>query len=195
MLPQLAQQVIDSTAPRRPLRVVFSWSYKDESMRFSGRGALRVEPPYKARTDLFGPRGETLMRSVVIADTLQVPPGVPEGLLPPVSLGWATMGVLRPEPGARLELTAVNGDTLTIGYVRDNEHWRYRLIGGRMRYAEWQGPGASKRSIELRGSSSNGLPAEAVYRDWAAFRELTTTVEEVNESASFPPETWDINSG
>lgn len=190
--PQLAQQIIDSTALRRPLRVVFSWSYKDESMRFAGKGALRAEPPYRARTDLFGPRGETLMRSVVIGDQLSVPPGLPDGLMPPVSLGWATLGVLRPEPNAQLEMTAQNGDTLTIGYVRGQEHWRYRLVRGVMRYAEWQGPGASKRSIELRGASKFGLPAEAVYRDWAAFRELTTTVEEVNESGSFPSETWDI---
>lgn len=173
---------------------MFSWAYKDETMRFNGKGALRVEPPYRARTDLFGPRGETLMRSVVIGDSLYVPPGVPEGLVPPASLGWAAMGVLRPEPGAKLEMTARSGDTLTIGYGRGAEHWRYRLVNGRMQYAEWVGSGQSKRSIELRGTSSHNLPAEAVYRDWAAFRELTTTVEEVHESASFPPDTWDIYS-
>jgi hypothetical protein len=190
--PQLAQQLIDSTAPRRPLLIRFAWSYKDESMHFNGKGAVRVESPYRARTDLFGPRGETLMRSVVIGDELSVPPNVPEGLLPPVSLGWATMGVLRPQPGSQLELTAQRGDTLTVGYAHGQEHWRYRFVGGRIRYAEWTGPNASKRSIELRGTSRFGLPAEAVYRDWAAFRELVTTVEEVNESASFPPDTWDI---
>lgn len=125
---------------------------------------------------------------------MYVPPGLPEGLVPPVSLGWAAMGVLRPEPGAVLELTASTGDTLTLGYVRGQEHWRYRIVAGRMRYAEWVGAGSSKRSIELRGTSSRGLPAEAVYRDWAAFRELTTTVEEVNESAPFSPDTWDIGT-
>lgn len=162
-------------------------------MRFNGRGALRAEPPYRARTDLFGPRGETLMRSVVIGDEMFMPPGLPEGLMPPVSLGWATMGVLRPPVGAKLELTRSNGDTLTIGYGKDNEHWRYRVVSGRIQYAEWVGAGSSKRSIELKGTSSHGLPKEAVYRDWAAFRELVTTVEEVNESAPFPPDTWDIN--
>jgi hypothetical protein len=174
--------------------VVFSWAYHDEAMKFSGKGALRVQAPYHGRTDLFGPRGETLMRSVVIGDSLIVPPGVPDGLMPPVSLGWATIGVLRPEPGALLESTTASGDTLTLGYVRGQEHWHYRLIKGRMRYAEWTGPGSSKRSIELRGTSSHGLPAEAVYRDWAAFRELTTTVEEINESAPFSPDTWDIGT-
>lgn len=161
-------------------------------MRFNGKGALRVEPDYKARTDLFGPRGETLMRSVVIEDQIFSPPGLPEGLIPPVALGWAAMGVLRAPVGATLERTEVKGDTIRIAYVRENEHWRYRIIRGRMQYAEWTGQGASKRSIELRGSMPHNLPKETIYRDWAAFRELITTVEEVNESASFPPDTWNI---
>lgn len=159
-------------------------------MRFSGRGAARVEPPYKARTDLFGPRGETLLRSVVIGDQISIPPGLPQDLLPPVALGWATMGILRAPAGSTLELTRTNGDTLTIGYGRAQEHWRFRFIGGRMRYAEWQGPAASKRTVELKGETKFGLPAQANYRDWAAFRELTITVEEVNESPAFPLDTW-----
>lgn len=161
-------------------------------MKFSGRGSLRVQPPYMARTDLFGPRGETLVRSVVIADEMQIPPGVPEGVLPPVSLMWTTIGVLRPAPGATLELTRASGDTLLIGYGLGEEHWRYRMVGQRVRYAEWTGPRASKRTVELRGNADMRLPAEAVYRDWAAFRELKLTLEEVHESTAFPPDTWDI---
>ena len=176
------------------MRIVFSWAYHDESMKFSGKGALRVQAPYHARTDLFGPRGETLMRSVVIGDSLYVPPGVPEGLLPPASLGWATIGALRPEPGAQLENTTQSGDTLTLAYVRGQEHWHYRVVAGHVRYAEWIGPGSGKKTIELHGSSPHDLPAQVVYRDWAAFRELTTTVEQVNESAPFTPDTWDIFS-
>lgn len=163
-------------------------------MRFNGRGSLRAEPPYKGRTDLFGPRGETLLRSVVIEDQLFIPPGLPEGLLPPVDLGWATMGVLRAPAGSQLELTRVNGDTLTIGYVRGQEHWRFRLLNGRLRYAEWQGPGASKRSVELTGDATHNLPANVVYRDWAAFRELTIKTEEVHESDPFPPDTWSLDN-
>ena len=175
------------------MRIVFSWTYRDEAMHFSGKGAARVEGPYHARTDLFGPRGETLMRSVVVGDQLSVPPGLPEGLVPPVSLGWAAMGALRAPEGATLERTQANGDTLLVAYVKGNEHWRYRFVHGRMQYAEWVGQGSSKRSIELKGETSHGLPKETTYRDWAAFRELVTTVDEVHESAPFPSSTWDIN--
>jgi hypothetical protein len=37
------------------------------------------------------------------------------------------------------------------------------------------------------------MPAESVYRDWAAFRELNTTLEQVNESSAFPPDTWTLD--
>lgn len=191
--PQLAQAAIDSSAPTRPLRIVFAWSFQEESMRFSGKGALRLEPPNKARTDLFGPRGETLLRSVVIGDQMQIPAGVPQNLLPPVSLMWGTVGVLRQPPGSVLELTRSNGDTLTVGYGRGEEHWRYKLVAGRVRLAEWNGPGAGRRTLDLKGSADFGLASEVVYRDWAAFRELKLTLEQVNESSPFPPDTWIID--
>lgn len=162
-------------------------------MRFSGRGALRVEPSYRARTDLFGPRGETVLRSVVIGDDMQIPPGVPQGLLPPVTLMWGTIGVLRPAPDAELELTQRSGDTLVIGYGRGDEHWRYKLVEGRVRHVEWNGPSAGRRTVEMRGNAQFRLATEAVYRDWAAFRELKLNLEQVNESSPFPPDTWDIN--
>ena len=163
-------------------------------MRFSGRGALRIEAPYRARTDLFGPRGESLMRTIVIGDDLEMrPPNMPQGLLPPVSLTWATVGVLRPPPGAVLELTRMNGDTLTIGYAQGSERWRFKLVNWRVRYAEWNGAGASRRTVESRGNAAFGLANEAIYRDWAAFRELKTTLETVNESSPFAPDTWLID--
>ena len=192
--PELAQAAIDSSALKRPVHIVYAWSYKDESMRFSGKGSLRAESPYRARTDLFGPRGETLMRSVVIGDQLQtLPPNMPQGLLPPVALTWAALGVLYKPEGAVLELTRQNGDTLTIGYAAGEERWRFKLVDWRVRYAEWNGPGQSRRTIEAKGTANFGLPAESIYRDWAAFRELNTTLEQVNESSAFPPATWSLD--
>lgn len=162
-------------------------------MRFSGQGALRVEPPYKARSDLFGPRGETLMRSVLLGDSLLVPPGFPVSIVPPTALSWATIGVLRQPPGSTLERTSSTNDTLAIGYVRGQERWLFKLVNWRVRYAEWTGPGSGRQTVELRGNAAHGLPTEAIYRDWAAFRELKTTLEQVNESSAFPPETWTLD--
>ena len=191
--PQLAQQLIDSTAVRRPLHLVFSWTYSDESARFAGRGSTRIEPSYKARLDLFGPRGETYLAAAAVGDELRLPPTLPAGLasiIPPPALLWSGLGVLRAPEGASLELTHQSGDTLTVGYGRGEEHWRFRSIGGRLQYAEWNGPNAGRRTITLRGTGAHGLPAVAVYRDLQAFRELTLTLEQVNEASPFPPDTW-----
>jgi hypothetical protein len=134
------------------------------------------------------------MRSVLTGDQLQtVPPNLPQGLIPPASLAWAMLGVLRAPEGATLEQTTRNGDTLTIAYARGDERWRFKLVGGRVRHAEWNGPGASRRTIESKGHANFGMPAEAVYRDWAAFRELKTTLERINETSAFPPDTWTLD--
>jgi hypothetical protein len=191
--PRLAQLLIDSTAIRRPLHLVFSWNYREENARFSGRGSTRIEPPYKARLDLFGPRGETYLAAAAVGDELRLPPSLPSGLagiIPPTALLWSGLGVLRAPEGASLELTRQAGDTLIVGYGRGEEHWRFRSIGGKLQYAEWNGPNAGRRTIELRGTGAHGLPSVAVYRDLREFRELTLTLEQVNEAQPFPPETW-----
>jgi hypothetical protein len=191
--PQLAQQLIDSTTLRRPLRLVFSWNYTEENARFSGQGATRVQPPYMARLDLFGPRGETYLSAAAVGDELRLPAALNPSLramVPPVALLWTALGVLRAPEGATLQATQQRGDTLIISYTRDQDRWSFRAIRGKLQYAEWNGPQSGRKTVELRGSASHGLPAVAVYRDWPAFRELTLTLDQVNEVASFPQDTW-----
>lgn len=191
--PELARYVIDSTALRQPLHLVFSWTFTEENARFSGRGATRVEPPYRARLDLFGPRGETYLSAAAVGDELRLPAAMPPALraiVPPVALLWSALGVLRAPAGATLQFTEQRGDTLIVGYSRDEERWSFRAVDGRLRYAEWNGPDAGRKTVELRGTGSHNLPAVAVYRDWTAFRELTLTLDQVNEVASFPADTW-----
>lgn len=189
-IPQLAQNLVDSTAIRRPLHLIFSWTFTEQSARFTGKGSTRVEPQYKARLDLFGPRGETYLAAAAIGDELRLPPGAPANLIPPVGLLWSAMGVFRPPPGATLESTHQTGDTLTLGYSLANERWRFRSIRGRLQYVEWNGPGGL-REVKLEGEMRHGLPKIAVYRDHTAFRELSLTLDQVNEAAPFPPDIWD----
>jgi hypothetical protein len=191
--PQLARQLLDATALRRPLQLVFSWSFTEQNARFSGQGATRVEPPYNARLDLFGPRGETYLSAAAVGDELRLPAALPSGLraiVPPIALLWTALGVLRAPEGAALQYTQQRGDTLLVGYAREQERWSFRAVGGKLQYAEWNGPDSGRKTVELRGSGSHNLPAVAVYRDWPAFRELTLTLDRVNEVASFPADTW-----
>jgi hypothetical protein len=195
--PALAAALVDSTALRRPLHLVFSWTFTEENARFSGRGSTRVQPPHFARLDLFGPRGETYLAAAAVGDELRLPPALPDAMrsvVPPVALLWSALGVLRAPAGATLDLTRVAGDTTTVGYSRGAERWRFRALRGRLQYVEWNGPDAGRRTVELRGTGAHNLPAVAVYRDWAAFRELTLTLEQVNEAGVFPPETWQPGS-
>jgi hypothetical protein len=190
---QVAQAILDSTALRQPLHIVFAWNFTEENARFSGQGSTRVQPPHHARLDLFGPRGETYLAAAAVGDSLRLPPTLPEALrsvVPPIALLWSALGVLRAPEGAQLDLTHQSGDTTVVGYVRGAERWRFRSVRGRLQYAEWNGPNAGRRTVELRGTGAHNLPAVAVYRDWAAFRELTLTLERANEAAAFPPEIW-----
>jgi hypothetical protein len=195
--PAIAAALVDSTALRQSLHLVFAWTFTEESARFSGRGSTRVQAPYHARLDLFGPRGETYLAAAAVGDELRLPASLPDqmrSVVPPVALLWSALGVLRAPAGATLDLTHVSGDTTIVGYSRGGERWRFRAVRGRLQYVEWNGPNAGKRTVELRGAAKYDLPSVAVYRDWAAFRELTLTLEQVNEAGAFPPETWQPGS-
>ena len=61
----------------RPARILFSWSLSDRDARFQGRGVARVEPPFKARLDLFYGNGETIARAALVDDDLRIPLGTP----------------------------------------------------------------------------------------------------------------------
>src|SRR5688572_22908702 len=147
--PQVAQAVVDSTALRQPLHIVFAWNFSEENARFSGQGSTRVQPPHHARLDLFGPRGETYLAAAAVGDSLRLPPALPAALrsvVPPVALLWSALGVLRAPEGAQLDLTHQSGDTTVVGYARGAERWRFRSVRGRLQYAEWNGPDAGRRT-------------------------------------------------
>lgn len=186
----IAREAIAATALQQPIRLVFDWSMRDRDARFSGRGAARAEPPYHARLDLFGPRGEGYFSAAVVDTTLRVPAAVAGRVpVPPPALLWSTLGVLHPPTDATLTAARRSGDETRLEYARGDERWRFTLEGGRLRSAELDGSGG-RQSVELKGTGQLGLPREAVYRDYAAFRELTLTLDQANAAQTFPPDTW-----
>lgn len=186
----LAQEAERSTVPPRPLHIVFSWSLQEREARFSGDGAARFAPPDRARLDLFGPRGETVLAAALVDFELRLPPGVQNALLPPPALLWSALGIFRAPEGATLVATERDGDRHTLVYEAGSERWRFALRAGRLHSVEWTGPGQGRRTIELGDAGSHGVPAAATYRDWPAFTELRLTLKEANEVDGFPPETW-----
>ena len=65
----------------------------------------------------------------------------------------------------------------------------YRIAGDRMTRAAVVRGGTAVKEVLLEHDDGE-LPTRAVYRDLAAFRELTLTRERVEHVDSFPEEIW-----
>lgn len=186
--PDLAAAAMAATAPRRAVQATFAWQLQDKSARFNGRGVVRMEAPYRARIDLFGPRGETVLSAAAVGDDLRLPPGAKADRLPPVPLLWSALGVLRPPAGATLTGTRVDSAGETLDYTENGDHWRFEIEHGRLTRATWDPHGGGRHSVRIE--AGRPLPAKADYRDWIAFRELVLTLEHVKNVAGFPAQIW-----
>ena len=194
---QLALALEDQTALAEPIRVVFSWQLNEAGIRVKGRGVARIEPPYKARLDLFLGNGETVVRAALVDGELRLPPGAPQGILPPPDLMWGVLGVFRPEFGIELLGAEGTGDgALRLRYrYPDARELNFGVQGGRIRTVEILREGHAVERVELGLEEGNRYPAEATYRNLAAFRELKLTRESVERVESYPPDIWDPTSG
>jgi hypothetical protein len=190
--PGLEARLDAITEPTRRLHVVFEWNMADREFRFGGRGVLRLDSAARARVDLFGPRGETLAAAIVEgADRMRVMPSAAARLLPPAALLWSALGVFRPPGDTPLVATSVTGETTRLDYARDATRWQFRFENDKLRYVEWTATGG-RRTVELAGSSSFGLPAEGKFRDWTEFRELTLRASQVEQTTGFDPDVWKL---
>lgn len=190
---QLALALEDRTRLQEPLRIVFEWDLNEAGSRMSGRGVARVEPPYRARLDLFLGSGETAARAALVDGEYRLPPGAPADLLPPPDLMWGVLGVFRPEFGIELlGAERLEGDALRLRYrYPDGTRVHYRIVDGEVRVMErLQGETVVER-VEVDPSDAGRYPDEAVYRDLTAFRELRLTRESVERVEPFPPDIWD----
>jgi YD repeat-containing protein len=187
--PATAASAIAGTAPDRPVRVVFQWRAMDGDARFNGQGVARIDVPYHARLDLFGPRGDTYLSAALVGQDLRLPPGVDAAPVPPPALMWAVLGVVAPPETAVLVGTRETAGRAELYYDVDGSTLRYTLEAGRVREVRWDG--ARRRMVvELRGAAGLGLPTQAVYRDFAAVTELVLNLESVDAVESFPPDIW-----
>jgi hypothetical protein len=187
----LETAAVAATEPKQRLRLVFDWSLQERDAKFSGAGAIRAEPPYHVRLDLFGPRGEGYLSAALVDWDLRLPPGAPADLLPPPAMLWSVFGVFRPPQGAQLVSTKSSDGTTELQYRSGEQRWTFTLSNNRVTKAEWTGPAQGRQTVEIREYGVRGLPTHAVYRDWREFRELSVTLTQVTDVAEpFPPDTW-----
>lgn len=175
-----------------PVRVVFAWSVDEPGLRARGRGVARMEPPNRARLDLFAANGETVLRAAMVGDELRLPPGYQASLVPPPALFWSAMGIFRPGAGTYLlggEREA--GDRVRLEYrVSDGQELRYRLWNRTLERVELLRGGQTFEQLTLTPSREVRFPREAVYRHLGEFRELKFTLETVDHVEPFPPDIW-----
>jgi hypothetical protein len=182
----------DASRLDRPYRVEFAWEFQEPGVRIRGRGVARVEPPYRARLDLFSANGERLAAAALVDDALRVPPGMAVPV-PPAPMLWGALGVFRPGPGtyaAQATRPAVNRSTLRF-LSSEGGDIHFSFVDRRIDRVERSADGGVREELRVRfGPAEERFPREAVWRDVAAVRELRITTESVEVVESYPSHIW-----
>lgn len=185
-----------STRLSEPLQIWFSWQLNESGSRVDGLGVARVEPPYRARLDLFLQNGEGVVTAALVDDELRLPYGSREDVLPPVGLMWGVLGVFRPTPGAEL----AGGDRLEDDAQRlrytapSGAEVHYELADGSLRSVELLRSDDVVEWVRLVSEDDAPYPVEATYRNLAEYRELKITRDSLHLVDSFDPRIWDPRS-
>jgi hypothetical protein len=188
-----ATDLRDRTGLSEPLQVFFAWQLNEGGQRVRGRGVARVEPPYRARLDLFLDNGETVMSAAMVDGELRLPDGAPEDILPPPDLIWGSLGVFRPHGGTRLlgaDRLEGDGTRLRYGYA-DGTELHYESVAGSVRSLELFDRGRVVQRVVLRPATGDRYPVEATYRNMADFRELRLERDSLRVVDPFDPGIWD----
>jgi hypothetical protein len=152
----------------------------------------RVEPPFKARLDLFSGNGETIARAVLVDDDLRMPIGTPDGIIPPAELLWGTLGIFRPGN----ETTLLGAENLGDGRIRlryrraDGLVVRYTVRGGGVEEVERIRQGRTVERVTLEQETIDHYPSEATYRNLEAFQELRLSRDSAVPVEPYPPDIW-----
>lgn len=190
----IVQRVTERNRLAGPVQVLFDWSLQEREARFSGEGATRIAPPDHARLDLFGPRGEGYLSAAFVRGEVRLPPQMASAPLPPPALMWSALGVFQPPAGTSLGDVRRDGDRIELVYLAGGERWVYRFDDDRLRRVEWTAPSGGRRTVELDGNGDEGIPVQAVYRDWRQFVELRLTLNEAIRVDGFPQDIWQIGT-
>ena len=190
-----AQQVVAAATDGNPFprasRVVFKWSIREPNLRVGGNGVARLEPPDRARLDLFLGNGQSVLAVALVDDDLRVPAGTPMQVVPSPPLLWASLGVFRPGDGVTLLGAEERDESVRLRYGLGNgdELW-YQIRDGKLTGVELLHDGSAVHRVSLEREEGSELPREATYRNLASFTELKITVESVENVESYPADIW-----
>lgn len=190
---QVAEELERSTRLDEPTRIDFTWRLNEAGSRLGGVGIARIEPPYRARLDLFLDNGESVLSAALVDGDLRLPPTARDDVLPPVDLMWGTLGVFRPVEDTRL----VGAERLEEGARRlryaypGGEELHFELAGDELRALEVVDGGSVVEWVRLEPSDDGRYPRSATYRDLVEYRELEIVRTSVRAAEPFDPSIWD----
>jgi hypothetical protein len=193
--PTLDAGQVASAAERRssidaPFRITFEWSATEPGARMSGRGLARVEPPYRARLDLFADNGEHVAAAVLDGDDLRVAAGA-QTSIPPAPLLWGALGVFRPGFGTALAGGRVYpGGELLLRYLMPGGELEYRLRDDLVEGINLMVEGSTVEELSLARGAGERFPRRATYRHLVDVLELEMTLESVEDVESYPTDIW-----
>ncbi|TVP75634.1 MAG: hypothetical protein EA352_07760 [Gemmatimonadales bacterium] len=175
----------------RPYRLVFEWSVNEPDLRASGMGVARVEPPYRARLDLFSANGDRILVAALVDDDVRIPEGLP-ATVPPGPLLWGVLGILRPGPGFQPsggEGSPSNPSRIAFRVAGGGE-MDVRLSSGRIERMELRSVTGGREDVRLQFGEGERFPRQAIYRHHGEVRELRLNLEEVEQVEVFPSDIW-----
>jgi hypothetical protein len=186
-----------ATVPRQPLAYRFKWLYRDERLRWPGRGTARFAPPDSLRVDYTGALGAKSGAAVVVGDSVvwADPSGDFQKMVPAIPLLWAALGMVR-EPAAD---ALVFGGIEQDGVVRTR--WRFTLGADTLQYVAAAGEPRTLQGEWRRGHSvarsrtefdARAMPAAARidFPEASARFELTVVGIDTGAAAVLPPALW-----
>lgn len=186
----LAQRLLETGTPDQPKLIEFQWRYRGREGRFSGDGAVRINPPDSVRLDLLGPGWQGVQSAVLLGDNVSYI-GEQRIRLPPPTFMWTMLGALRPplgvEPqgarrGARLELAYRLSSRETVLFRFDELE---RLIEAELKIGDDVVQEIRLEHGEASDVAGYHWPREARYRDHRDFHEVHIEVVEIREHEPF----------
>lgn len=189
---QLAASAERASAPDAPYRIVFAWALNEPGMRMQGQGVARIEPPYRARLDLFSGNGERITSAALVDGDLRIPEGLPS-ILPEPAMIWGALGVFRPGRGMALAGGTWQADgSAELRYLpADDAELLIRLGDARVREIVRRAGDRTTEELAVQRTDGDRFPREATYRDLTSTRELRMTLESVEHVESYPTDIWD----
>jgi hypothetical protein len=186
----LAERLRVTGTPDQPQLIEFEWRYRGREGRFSGDGAVRVNPPDSVRLDLLGPGWSGVQSAILVGDRVHYI-GEQRIQLPPPTFMWTMLGTFRPPADERPE-AATRGDWSELTYAVSADETVTFLFdsAGAVVQAELKLDGSVVQTIKVEPGAGEGTgtyrwPKEARYRDLAEFHEVNIKVKAAREHEPF----------